>query len=110
MWNTLKSYIWWTHPRGSLPYDVMVTLILAFIFISPHYIDFQDAPAPVAAHSTGRSYIVDRASLPQSDDDAILRKEFAHQLKSPASAIDHWEPLQDPSGNISAYRVFLKGK
>ncbi len=28
MWNTIKSYIFWTHKRAGFHYDVMVTLIL----------------------------------------------------------------------------------
>ncbi|MFC6644690.1 hypothetical protein ACFQBQ_03605 [Granulicella cerasi] len=44
MFRLLKSYFWWTHDRGSLHYDIMVTLILAFLFIGPHYIDFRDKP------------------------------------------------------------------
>ena len=45
--STLKSYFFWTHQRGSFHYDVMVTLILAFIFITPlpifhRFIDYGD--------------------------------------------------------------------
>ena len=35
MKQILKSYFYWTYGRGSFHYDVMVTLILAFIFITP---------------------------------------------------------------------------
>jgi len=50
--NVLKRYIFWTYPRGSFHYDVMVTLILAFLFVSPHFIDFKDKPVPaVPLHS-----------------------------------------------------------
>src|SRR5579872_720445 len=43
--STLKSYLFWTYDRGSVPYDIMVTLILAFIFVSPHFVDFHDKPS-----------------------------------------------------------------
>ena len=33
--RVLGGYFWWTYPRGSVPYDIMVTLILAFIFLAP---------------------------------------------------------------------------
>ena len=59
MGNSLKSFLWWTYPRGSMPYDVMVTLILAFIFIAPRYIDFHDKPAPTVAHATGDAYVIE---------------------------------------------------
>ncbi|HLI76563.1 MAG TPA: hypothetical protein VKV02_06415, partial [Acidobacteriaceae bacterium] len=44
--NLLHRYIFWTYERGSFHYDVMVTLILLFLFISPHLIDFHDRPIP----------------------------------------------------------------
>lgn len=40
----------WTHERGSLHYDVMVTLILAFVFLSPVWVDFKDKPAERIPH------------------------------------------------------------
>ena len=43
--QVLKSYFYWTYSRGSFNYDVMVTLILAFIFITPLVWDFGDQPA-----------------------------------------------------------------
>ena len=48
--KTLSSYVWWTHDRGSLHYDVMVTLILLFIFLAPLRIDFKDKPATRDPH------------------------------------------------------------
>src|ERR1039457_1567459 len=45
LWETIKGYIWWTYPRGSFHYDVMVTLILLLIFVSPHFINYKDKPA-----------------------------------------------------------------
>jgi hypothetical protein len=44
MQNTLKSYFFWTHKRGSFHYDVMVTLILVFIFVTPHLWSYGDKP------------------------------------------------------------------
>ena len=40
----LRNYIFWTYERGSFHYDVMVTLILLFLFLSPRFIDFRDKP------------------------------------------------------------------
>ena len=52
-WKTIKGYIWWTYDRGGLHYDVMVTLILLFIFLSPRYIDFKDKPLERTPHQSG---------------------------------------------------------
>ena len=43
IWRTLKGYIFWTYDRGSFHYDVMVSLILLFIFVAPRFIDFVSA-------------------------------------------------------------------
>jgi len=44
----LGSFLWWSYPRGSLEYDIMVAIILAFIFLTPRHL-FRDQPRPVAA-------------------------------------------------------------
>ena len=45
----LRSYFWWTYERGSIHYDVMVTLILLFLFLGPRFIDFKDRPVETVA-------------------------------------------------------------
>jgi hypothetical protein len=45
--NTVKRYIFWTYERGSFHYDVMVTLILLFLFVSPRFINFGAKPVQV---------------------------------------------------------------
>src|SRR5437667_11180913 len=47
-WRTAKSYFWWTHQRGNIHYDVMVTFLLLFIFRAPYKINFRDKPAALA--------------------------------------------------------------
>ena len=51
--NILRRYIFWTYERGSFHYDVMVTLILLFLFVSPHIINYKDKPVEtVALHAS----------------------------------------------------------
>jgi len=52
MSKLLRSYFYWTYPRGNIHYDVMVTLILLFIFVTPQFWDFGDKPsrAPGPSH------------------------------------------------------------
>jgi len=45
----LRSYLFWTYERGSFHYDVMVTLILLFLFLAPRFIDFKDKPVETVA-------------------------------------------------------------
>ena len=52
MFKMIRSYIFWAYERGSFHYDVMVTVILLFMFLSPHFIDYNDKPVEtVALHS-----------------------------------------------------------
>jgi hypothetical protein len=43
--SALKRFILWDYPRASWQYDVMVGLILAFIFLTPRAV-FNDRPKP----------------------------------------------------------------
>ena len=59
IWRTIRGYILWSYERGSLHYDIMVTLILLFVFVSPHFINFKDKPVERNAHPTGVVVIPD---------------------------------------------------
>ena len=52
VWRTLRSFILWSHERGTIQYDVMVTLILLFVFFSPKFINFNDQPVERNPHPT----------------------------------------------------------
>jgi hypothetical protein len=47
-WQKLSSFVWWSYPRGSVEYDVMVAIILVFIFLTPRSA-FRDRPQPFSA-------------------------------------------------------------
>src|SRR5215469_1605453 len=53
IWRTIRGYILWSYERGSLHYDIMVTLILIFVFVSPYYINYKDKPVERNPHLTG---------------------------------------------------------
>src|SRR2546428_12209170 len=53
IWRTIRGYILWAHERGTIQYDVMVTLILLFVFLSPLWINFKDKPVEHNPHRTG---------------------------------------------------------
>ena len=99
--QTIKGYIWWTSPRGSVHYDVMVTLILAFIFLTPLWINFRDKPQERPPHQTevvvqqeddGFLYKVD-ASAVKADSDADIRESLAAHYRT-GRRRDHDRPLR----------------
>ncbi len=44
IWRTIRGYILWQYERGTLHYDIMVTLIIVFVLFSPRVINFNDKP------------------------------------------------------------------
>jgi hypothetical protein len=113
--RTLKGYLFWTHTRGSFHYDVMVTLILAFIFIAPHYINFKDKPpkqphpADIVVSADGKTYEVD-ASLVDAQDQGMVRMNFQRVLRPIAGpvTVDRVEQVRDSSGHVVAYRGWVR--
>ncbi len=118
MWKTIKSYIWWTHERGSLHYDVMVTLILAFIFVGPRFIDFRDKPPSRTPHQSGVVEIsadghggliatVDAKAI----DEGAAPEPVMRRMIEPISGdvtIEKVETVRDGRGKIVSYRAFVK--
>lgn len=61
--STLKRFVLWDYSRASWQYDVMVGLILAFIFLTPREV-FRDQPRPknvilVSSQGNAASYWIE---------------------------------------------------
>jgi hypothetical protein len=127
MGKLLRSYFSWTYERGSIHFDIMVTLILIFLFVSPHVIDFKDRPVEtVALHgsevlvkeaghegSSGRFVFQIRSdqqggpTASQTDDErrsAILRSV---EPISGEVTLERYEPVLDAHGKIVAYNAWV---
>ena len=64
----MKRFIFWDYPRASFPYDIMVALILAFIFLTPPEI-FRDRPrASDVAMLPGGIYMIGPEELAGKPD------------------------------------------
>jgi hypothetical protein len=121
MQKTLKSYFFWTHQRGSFHYDVMVTLILAFIFITPHLFNFGDKVPPNAAmgvpiqvggdgdHGLIITVPMNNVAVDLSASDRVVRRAL-HQAIQPvtgdAVAVVRWETISDANGRPTAWKVW----
>jgi hypothetical protein len=116
----LRSYLFWTYERGSFHYDVMVTVILLFLFIAPHFIDFHDRPLPeVPARSnefllreSGQFGTIQRfvfsvraEDLHNAHSEADIRAQIANRVANfaPDAQIDTINPVKDPRGQIVRY-------
>ena len=123
MLKTLKGYFFWTHPRGSFHYDVMVTLILAFIFVTPHLWNYGDKPpenaaieGPIQVTSDGdHGFIVTVQYADVKVDPSSNVSTVRHALQKAiepvtgdAVAIVRWETVWGPAGTPTAWKVWAR--
>ncbi len=120
--KVLKNYFYWTQPRGNFHYDVMVTLILLFIFVTPHLWEYGDKPSraagpshPIQVVSDGGQGIivtVDALDLPvpatASDNEVrkLLRKAIEPVTGDTVSVV-RWETAIDAQGN-RAWKIWAR--
>ena len=114
--RTLKSYLWWTHERGSVHFDVMVTLILAFIFIAPRYIDFGDRPKPdfppnvirASVNPAGGMIYVVPVELVRPQGARPTGQDLAEAIAPTSGSIvvDRFEAVKEIGGHVVAWRVW----
>lgn len=119
LWRTIRGYIWWAYPRGSVHYDIMVTLILLFIFVTPHFLNFKDKPVERTPHQTGVVvlpdgkqgfvYQIDAAAV-SGTDDAAIREDLTRVIEPIAGEVEiaGYETVRDNKGRAVAYRVHVQ--
>ncbi|MGC2617631.1 MAG: hypothetical protein WA414_01245 [Acidobacteriaceae bacterium] len=114
--RVLKSYLWWTHERGSIHYDVMVTLILAFIFLTPHWVHYGDQPKPdwpaneirAAVNPAGGMIYEVPVNLVHASAAEPTNQDLVNAIAPIAGsiAIDRFEPVHVIGGSVVAWRVW----
>ena len=119
IWRTIRGYILWSYERGSLHYDVMVTLILLFVFLSPYWINFKDKPIDRVSHQTGVViqpdgrggfvYQIEASELTAKNDTALREQMLAIiEPITGAAAILKVEAVRDGSGHVQSYKVWVE--
>ena len=124
MFRIIRSYIFWAYERGSFHYDIMVTAILIFMFVSPHFIDFKDKPVEtVALHAS--EVLVKEAGTSGSSSRFMYqirademggattdgeRKSAILRVIEPISgevSLERYEAVRDAQGRIVAYNAWI---
>ena len=116
--KTIRGYILWTYERGSMQYDVMVTLILIFIFAAPYGVNFKDKPVERTPHQTevivtpdGQSGFIYQvgSSAVQGNDPASIEKDLLRIIEPIAGEVDitRYEPVNDVRGQVIGYKVWV---
>jgi hypothetical protein len=118
MKNTFSTYLWWTEDRGSSHYDVMVTLILLFIFVTPHLWNYGDRPSVhgaaevlVKTESPGHFvYQIDSSQVRASQNGgaADLQAALLQNIQAISGdvVLDKYETERDSSGKVAAFKVW----
>jgi hypothetical protein len=106
----MKRFLMWSFERGSVQYDVICVVILAFIFLTPTAA-FNDRPEFMR--------IPDQTIRQTSDDDG--RTVYTVKVNSEQGAIDRLqtllgkpvtisrsEPVYDTTGVLVAYSIWIE--
>jgi hypothetical protein len=115
MW---KRFLFWDFPRGSRPYDIMVGIILAFIFLTPRDF-FRDQPkipsasqvAVLPSEDGSNVFLVDTEMLSGIPEEQRPQRVGQILKKLPGSKkieITRVEPIYDSEGEIKAFRAVAK--
>ena len=119
--QVLLSYFYWTYPRGNFHYDVMVTVILLFIFVTPHLWNYGDKPNSITgpAHpimvvgNDGHGVIVaveaQDVNMPANPTPNQVKKALRDAIEPVTGDdvfVEHWETATDAQGKIS-WRVWI---
>lgn len=124
MLKVLRSYVFWTYERGSFHYDVMVTLILLFLFAAPRFINFKDRPQEtVALHASevlvkeaGTAdresrfiYQVRAEDMGQAKTDDEKRRAMLRVIEpvSGEVTLEKYEEVKDAAGKTIAYNAWV---
>ena len=109
----LKSYFYWTHPRGSFHYDVMVTLILIFIFVTPFIWNYGARPSrpggpqyPIqVVGNDGQGMILTVSTrdvhIPRGASTRQVRRALRIAIEpvtGDAVSVERWETVSDSHG------------
>jgi hypothetical protein len=112
MW---KRFILWDFPRASWQYDVVVGVILAFIFLTPRGW-FRDQPripkvSLMASETGGSSLYVEPevlAGVPEEGRVAKLTEFLASQPGSKRLKVNKVVPILDSDGELQGYLASVR--
>jgi hypothetical protein len=114
----LKRFILWDFPRATWQYDVMVGIILAFIFLTPRDW-FRDQPripnagkiAMVPAERGSTIFWVDSqflASIPEPQRLPRLSEQLRLRTGDKHLTVTRIEPIRDSEDEIQGYMAFVR--
>lgn len=108
--QTLRRLIFWEFKRTSWQWDIIVTLILAFIFLTPREV-FRDQPRPANIQVLQQGYLLGPKLLedvPEADQPQKAAELVNRQFKT-HTVITHVAPIRgEAEGEITGYIAYTK--
>lgn len=112
----LKRFIFWDYARATWQYDVMVGVILAFVFLTPR-VWFRDQPriprasnvALLPGHGSNVFWVEPEllAGIPEQERLAKLSQLLTNDFGKKV-AVTRVEPILDSEREIKGYMAFAK--
>lgn len=114
----LKRFIWWDYARGSRAYDVIVGIILAFIFLTPREW-FHDQPripkassiAMLPAEKGSSPFFVDAEllkNIPEEQQVGKLTGMLQKRTGNRRLQVIRVEPILNSEGELQGYMAFAR--
>ena len=112
--SAFKRFLLWDYPRAGWQYDVMVTVILAFIFLTPRDV-FRDQPSPskivrLPSQQGANAFLIEANlldSLPERERasrvQSLLRGQYGWK-----ETVVHVQPIIGLEQEIKGYMAFTK--
>jgi len=109
----LKRFIFWDYPRGSWQYDVIVGVILAFIFLTPRgwFRDQPRIPRVSVISIAHGEFMVDPefwAGIPENQRMVKLTQEVRSRAGNAHLTVTNLEPFTDSDGELRFYIAFTR--
>lgn len=116
-WRGVRRFILWDYERATWQYDLMVGLILAFIFLTPREW-FRDQPripkasqiAMLPAHGTNVFWLDSEllAGVPDAERDGRATHMLRVQTGTKSLEVIRLEPIRDSEEEIKGFLAFTK--
>lgn len=121
MKRILKSYFYWTYTRGSFHYDVLVTVILLFIFVTPHLWNYGDKPPvlagpnePMIVTGDGEHGLIitvqaSDVNVGAAETAGTIKKALRRAIEPVAGDavfIERWELTRDANGSPVSWKIW----
>lgn len=111
----MKHLIFWDFPRTSWQYDIVVLLILAFIFVTPRDV-FKDQPRAmsvvrVPVHTSAAAFWIEADLLTAAGHDARMTQagEIITKKIGKTAKVSRLETIRSSEEETQGYMAFVNG-